>query len=212
MENVETRRNLYGFEFREADERRVDDPGERKTYDIKQMWQRSHEIVSLAARGFKNVQIAEILGIHPQTVTNTLNSQLGMQKLSELRDYRDEEAREVGEKIRILTKRALKVYHEILEREESDPDLKKKTADTVVLELSGLRVPTRIQSHNINTTLTKEELEEFKARGVKAARESGLIVDLPKCEQSEAHVAPGNITSKNEKENENVQNLNELED
>lgn len=196
MENVETRRGLYGFEFRETDERRVDNVEERKSYDIKQMWQRTHEIVNLAARGFKNTQIAEILGIHPQTVCNTLNSQLGMQKLSELRGFKDEEAKEVGEKIRVLTKRALQVYHEILEGEMMDPKLKKDAADTVVLELSGLRVPTRIQSHNINTVLTKEELEEFKERGVKAARASGLIIDLPsKSEQDDTEAETEQVRS-----------------
>ena len=162
----------------EPDERRVDDLDKRKTYDIKQMWQRSHEIVNLALRGFKYTEIAGLLGIHLQTVTNTLNSTLGAQKLSELRGLEDGEAQVIAEKIKVLTERALGVYHKILDSDTTDPDLQKKTADTVVLELSGLRVPTRIQSHSVSTVLTKAELEEFKERGIKAARASGLIVDV----------------------------------
>ena len=88
MEDViQTRNGLYGFEFLEEDQRRVPQE-ERKVYDVKQMWQRTHEIVNLAARGYKNVEIAEILNIHPQTVSNTLNGKLGQLKLSELRKER----------------------------------------------------------------------------------------------------------------------------
>ena len=177
--NVGRRRGLYGFDFLEpGDARRVDDPLERKTYDVKQMWQRTHEIVNLAVRGFKQVQIAEILDIHPQTVCNTLNSTLGMEKLSELRESRDEEAKKVGEKIRILTDKALNTYNKLMDDDiiSADPKVAKAAADSVVLELSGLRVPTRVQSHHVSTVLTAEELEVFKERGIKAARESGLIV------------------------------------
>jgi len=177
MENVQTRNGLYGFEFREPDKRRT---GERKVYEIKAMWQRNHEIVNLAARGYKQTDIAEILNITPATVSNTLNSMLGEKKLSEIRKGRDEEAKVVTEKIRVLTDKALRTYHEIFDDDSGECNLndKKKVADTVLLELSGLRAPTRIQSTSANYTLTKEELEAFKERGVKAARESGFIIDI----------------------------------
>lgn len=179
MSEVQTRDGLYGYEFRDVDRRRVSSD-ERKTYDAKQLWQRNHEIVNLAARGFKQTEIAEILNIHPQTVSNTLNSTLGKHKLSELRQGRDEEAKKVSEKIRVLTDKALKVYHEIFDDDSGEASLrdKKDVADTVLLELSGLRSPTRIDSRHLSMSLTAQELEEFKARGIKAAREAGLIVDI----------------------------------
>ena len=161
---VKTRNGLYGFEMLEQDNRRSP---ERQTPQIKQLWQRSHEIINLAARGFKQTEIAEILNIHPQTVSNTLNSELGERKLSELRFGRDEEARIVAEKIRVLRDKALQVYNEMFDDDSGECTMKDKkaVADTVVLELSGLRVPTKIQSHSVHTTLTYEEIEEFKARG-----------------------------------------------
>jgi predicted transcriptional regulator len=178
MEGLQRREGLYGFEFREPDNRRAESVKDRKTYEIKQMWQRTHEIVNLAARGFKNVQIAEIVGITPETVSNTLNSQLGMAKLSELRAFADEEAKVVQEKIKYLTKKALTTYQEIFDSEHVDHKLKKDVADTVMLELSGMRVPTKIQGQYVSTVLTKDELEEFKQRGIKAARESGMLVEV----------------------------------
>lgn len=185
--SIQSRNGLYGFEFRDVDKRRANE-GERKTYEIKQLWQRSHEIINLAAQGWKNVDIAEILGITPACVSQTLNSELGQIKLSEIRSERDAEAKKTSEKIRVLTAKALQVYHEIFDNETGEASLKdrKDAADTVVLELSGLRTPTKIQSQHISTVLTREELEEFKSRGRKAAREMGLIVDVETSDSSEA--------------------------
>ncbi len=176
---VQTRNGLYGFEFRKPDGRRKP-VEERKTYDIQQLWQRNHEIVNLAARGYKGTEIAEILNINQQTVSNTLNSELGQCKLSDIRLERDEETKKVSEKIRALTDKALNVYHEIFDDESGELGLKDKGnfATSFLGEMSGLRAPTKIQSQSISTVLTVEELEEFKKRGIAAARASGLIVEV----------------------------------
>ena len=179
MEGVQTRNGLYGFEFREVDERRVD-LEDKKTYQIKQLWQRSHEIINLAAQGFKNVEIAEIVGVTPACVTMTLNSELGQKKLSDIRMSRDNDVRKTTEKIRVLTAKALQVYHEIFDNESGEATLKdrKDTADTVVLELSGLRAPTKIHSTSVSTVLTAEEIQSFKDRAKKAATQSGMPIDV----------------------------------
>ena len=175
MPDAVTQQSLYGFDIREPDLRRVE---ERKTYDIKALWQRSHEILALAIQGMKQVEIAEILNITPQTVSNTLNSDLGKQKLSVMRKGRDEKAIEISEKIDTLAKKALDVYNEIFDNEDGtiNYDLQKKTADTVMLELSGHRAPTKIQS--FQATATIQEIEEFKKRGIQAQREAGMIIDI----------------------------------
>jgi len=176
---IKNRNNLYGFEYIDEDRRRKPE-GERKTYNIKQLWQRNHEIVNLAARGFKNVEIAEILNIDPQTVSNTLNSDLGQHKLSDIRLERDEEAKKISEKIRVLTDKALNIYHEIFDDESGELGLKDKGnfATSFLNEMSGLRAPTRIQSQSVSTVLTAEELAKFKERGIRAAKASGLVVDI----------------------------------
>lgn len=176
MEGVQTRNGLYGFEFRDVDQRRTPEDAPRKQYEIKALWQRSHEIINLAARGYKGTDIAEILNISEACVSMTLNSELGQKKLAEIRNVRDEDAKKTSEKIRILTAKAIETYHEIFDNEDGAATLKdrKDVADTVLLELSGLRAPTKIQSSTINMTLTSEEIEAFKNRGTKAAKESGF--------------------------------------
>jgi len=176
MEDVQRRNGLYGFDFLEADQRRASE-GRRKTYEIKQLWQRSHEIVNLAAQGFKNVEIAQILNVTPECISQTLNSELGMKKLSEIRQDRDQEAKKISEKIRVITDKCLTVYHEIFDDESGELGLKDKGnfASEFLKEMSGLRAPTKIQSHNIHTSLTREELEEFKKRGQQASQEAGFV-------------------------------------
>jgi len=182
MEDVQTRNGLYGFEFRDVDLRRTPEGEPRKRYEIKALWQRSHEIINLAARGFKQTDIAEVLNISEATVSLTLNSELGQKKLAEIRNVRDEDAKKTSEKIRILTNKAIETYHEIFDNENGEASLKdrKDVADTVLLELSGLRAPTRVQTSSVSTVLTAEEIERFNNRGRVAAKESGFedVVDM----------------------------------
>lgn len=186
MEGVQTRNSLYGFEFRDVDLRRTPENEPRKQYEIKALWQRSHEIINLAARGYKQCDIAEILNISEACVSMTVNSELGQKKLAEIRNVRDEDAKKTAEKIRILTAKAIEKYHEIFDNEDGRASLKdqKEVADTVLLELSGLRAPTKIHSSSVNMTLTSEEIEAFKNRGMKAAKESGFEpIDITPKEQ-----------------------------
>jgi len=177
VEGVQTRNGLYGFEFREVDLRRSEN---RKSFNIKQLWQRNHEIINLAAQGLNNNVIAEIVGVTPTCVSQTLNSELGQRKLSDIRFSRDEEAKKMSEKIRVLTNKAIQTYHEIFDNEDGEATLRdrKSVADTVLLELSGLRAPTRIQSTSVSTVLTPEEINAFRERGLKAANESGMTIDI----------------------------------
>jgi len=182
---LQTRNNLYGFDFLEPDKRRRSDQytGENPEplkYEIKQLWQRSHEIVNLSACGYKNKEIAQILNISPVTVSNTLNGELGQHKLSEIRQDRDRDAKKTVEKIRVLTDKALNVYHEIFDNESGNATVKDQiaVANTVTLELSGLRVPTKVQSHSVHTTLSKDEIESFKKRGQSAAKDIGIVIDV----------------------------------
>lgn len=170
---------LYGFKFREPDKRRVrkNEDGTRH-FDIKQLWQRSHEILNLALLGHSNVKIAEMTGVTPATVSNTINSSLGMEVLSDKRKTRDEEYEKLQDEVMELTRESVEVYHKILRNPSENMKLRKETADTVMLELSGMKVPTRVDSRHVSMALTPEELAAFKQRGADAARAAGKLVEI----------------------------------
>ena len=167
--------SLYGFEMRGKDKRRAE-PGERKSHDINMLWQRNHEILRLTLVGLKSTQIAEILGIHKQTVSNTINSDLGRQKLASMRKERDEDAIDVVKEVAKMFPKALEIYNRVLNGEDVTK-MQKETADTVVMDIGGHRAPSKTQSQGAYVHLTSGEIEEFKKRGIEAAKNSGLIVD-----------------------------------
>jgi len=163
-EGIERRCSLYGFEFREHDMRRVD-PSVCRTYDIKQLWQRTHEILRLALLGHKSTKIAELLDITPQTVSNTLNSDLGMRKLSAMRLERDAGSVDMAKEVNKLLPKALKVYEQLLDDEKASAALRKETADTIVLDIAGHRSPAKISGQIAHAHVTLQEIEEIKKRG-----------------------------------------------
>lgn len=168
--------SLYGFEMRTFDNRRAL-PGQRKTHDIKQLWQRNHEILRMALIGIKGTEIARILNITPATVSSTLNSELGRKKLSGLRKKRDDEIVDVTVEVTKLLPKALEIYENVLDGQEITK-LQKETADTLVMDIGGHRAPTKVQSESAHLYLTPSDIKEFKERGIAAARASGMVVDI----------------------------------
>lgn len=168
-------KSLYGFPIREPDKRRSDD---RKVYDIKRLWSRNKEIIQLDSMGYKGSEIAKILSISPVTVSLTLNSTLGKEAQSAIRDERDDEYQAMRESVMELTWKALEKYEEILDNENAGLKLQKDVADTVTLELAGMRAPTKIQSMSAHAVLTADELDEFKKRGFEAAKNAGKLIEI----------------------------------
>jgi len=184
---AKSRKSLYGFETRAIDNRRSDD---KTSYDIKSLWQRSHEIIGLALQGHKQSDIATLLNITPVTVSNTLNSELGQKKLSSMREKRDENLVDVSKEVVRLSEKALEVYEEIFDSETVSYNLKKDAADTVLMDLGGHRAPTKVDTRSLHMTATPEEITEFKRLGIKAAKESGYLIEI----EGEGHNVPAELT------------------
>lgn len=179
---TKTRKNLYGFEFRERDKRRANEDG-KPGYNIQQLWQSNHEILNLAAMGLKQKAIAERLGVSEVTVSNTINSDLGMAKIAKLREQADEAVTDVMTEVAKMLPRALEVYDEILHGNNSS-EIQRKVADTVVMDISGYRAPARSQS--IVTHMTADEVREIREAGDAAMKSAGIIMDIDYEEAEEA--------------------------
>jgi predicted transcriptional regulator len=166
----------YFLPVQREEDKRFNEVEEPRSHEIKKLWQLHHEIINLHVLGVKHATIASILGVTPQTVSNCVNSQVSQEKIQELREIRDGQTKERLIQIKLLTDQALKTYFEILANENATIEQKTKVADTVALELSGLRVPTKLQS--VGVVLTGEELAEIKARGFAAMKANGTIIDV----------------------------------
>jgi len=175
METINTK-GLYGFDMTSPDKRRRDEP---RKFDIKMLWQRNHEILGMFLSGMPMNDIATKLNITPASVSNTVNSQLGEQKLAEMRKERDSEYIDVGKKVAELAEKALSVYEDILNNDTVSYNLKKATADTLLMDLGGHRAPIKIDSRSVSLSASMEELEEFKRLGHAAAKEAGFLIDIP---------------------------------
>jgi len=171
--------SLQGFPESRID-RRVKANGTKKTYDIQRIWCHHKEMLQLKSLGYTCPEIAQMTGFSECTVRKTISSDLGRQALLDIRSLRDAEFDQMRDKVMELTWMALDIYDETFtDPDSATPKERRAAARDVILEMSGLRAPTQIQSHSTTTVLTSEELDEFKDRGRKASLDAGKLIDIP---------------------------------
>lgn len=95
-------------------DRRRAGPGERRRYNIKELWDKHREIARQVVLGGTNVSIAEAIGCTPQTVSNVRNSPLGRAEQERLHEGRDEATRDVARRIEEFVPQALSVLEDII--------------------------------------------------------------------------------------------------
>lgn len=149
------------------DGRRTSD-GKRKGWQIAEMWDQHHEIARRLVLGQSNVEIAEALGVTKETVSNVKNSPVVQDKLVLLRAARDCESIDLAKEIAEMAPMALKRVREAL---ETGTVLGKEVnAATILKEANALldremgKAIQRIDSRNLNATLTLEDIEAIKQR------------------------------------------------
>jgi len=133
-------------------------------YDIKRLWGQQKEILRLVASGlYKNKEIADMVGVTPQTVSNIINSALGKQTLDMLNGAADAEMVDLMVKIRALAPIALTIQEEILMDDDTPKRLKKDIADKL-LDRAGYAPVTKNLNMNLNAGLKREDIEAIKKR------------------------------------------------
>jgi len=174
-------KNLYAPKCKTDRRFRADRVGHHP-YQIKNLWENHHEILNLALLGWRPVDIAARLKCSVTLVGDTINSDLGRQKLAIMRAARDADTLDVAKEIQELVPKAFDIYKKILKEETPGGEplavplsLQKATADTIVKDLAGHEAPKK----SVVAHLTTDEIDTIKERGraIKAARESGAIVE-----------------------------------
>jgi Bacterial regulatory proteins, luxR family len=150
-----------------------------RKYELKQLWDLHLTMLRKVAAGKSNVQVAEELGITPQTVSNTRNSALGRARLQELQQSADASLFAMQERIQAFAPRALEVLEDIIagEGEGSSATLELRArCASAHLGRAGLGEIKKVAAPS--QTLTRDDIERIKARALDSAREQGLVHDL----------------------------------
>ena len=132
---------------------------------LKKLWGRHKEVARLHILGFKNIEIAELLGITTATVVNNLNSTLVKQELARLSLLRDNGAIDIAKDIKDLLPLALETMKDIMANGSKEGD-KLKSAIRV-LDMGGHSPVKRMLI--ANAVFDKDDLEEIKRRAKKDA-------------------------------------------
>ncbi len=151
--------------------------GSRKN-ELKNLQSKNHEILNLDSVGMKGTHIAKALGVSKVTVSNTLNSSVGKEKMRIMRGAADGTALKVQDRIQGMTEKALDVLEKILDNEDerASLSLRRNVARDVLIELGGHGAPKKLDVRSATTVITPEFLDELKQQGKRAAEECGMIV------------------------------------
>ena len=103
-------------------------PKGTKKIQLSKLHDNQQEILRLLGTGMKPKTIAGILDIHPQTVSNVRNSDLGQALLSMLHTERNITIAKTAERIDALAPVAADIMEEIMTNEEEDSSLKYRAA------------------------------------------------------------------------------------
>lgn len=146
---------------------------EPRSYEIAELRDRHYRMIELSFLGYSEVNIAEILGVTKQNVSDVLNSQLAKDHIEVLRAQRDAETVDIAKQIKELAPEALRLMRLSLVRENqrliNDPDA---TMDRLhfnaaqdILDRSGFQPPK--QQQNLHLHLTPNDINSLKTEAIK---------------------------------------------
>src|SRR5262245_55466829 len=156
------------------DNRKVS-PGMARVYEVKEIWNQHQEVIRLIVLGYGNNEIAEIVGYTPQTISNIRNSPIVKERIADLQRGIDTRTMDIASRVRDFEPIALAHLEQIIlgNVEGVSAGLRAKTCENY-LSRGGHGTVQKVAS--ISMSLTRDDIEEIKARAKSAAMESGAMV------------------------------------
>lgn len=154
----------------------------KKSYQIKTMNDRHHEIARMHACGYKNKEIASQLQITDMSVSQVLNSAVVKLKLDTIRGNRDAKTVEIVDKIDDMLPDAVKIFSNLIDGGDLKDDdtqhnaLQLRAAERI-LGIGGYSPVKRTENRSISTTLTADDIKEIREDADKLGIASGDTVD-----------------------------------
>lgn len=151
-------------------------------YQLKRLRARHHLIIALAAQGMDQKEIAQRLQITEVTVSYTLNSDLGQQRLAVLLGEAEVDTIDLIKEFAELAPVALEVLEEILVNPAAK-DADRKSIATDLLDRAGFGVKRElgVSLHLVDD----EDIREAKILARKKGRAAGIIVDATIVDEDE---------------------------
>lgn len=149
---------------------------QQSCYSVKALWSRHKKILRLLSTGqYSRNEIAENIGVTPQTVSNIANSALGKETLEILTGASDAEAVDLMARFKALAPVALSIQQELL-MEEGTPKRLKNDIANKILDRSGYQPVSRNINLNVDKNLNRAEIKEIKRRA-KEIKEASFVDD-----------------------------------
>ena len=147
----------------------------QKKYQIQRLWDMHHEILRRLVIGQKPVDIAEELGITPQTVSNVRNSPIVQRQIKMLQSQRDADAVTIRDRIDFIAPKAVQLLEKKLDEELVEDGEVTQVGVRAALGTLDFAVPKRGEI-NVKFGVDAELLTELKER----ARKSQMLSENTK--------------------------------
>lgn len=143
--------------------------GQRRTYEVQQLWQRHHVMKRLMAFGLSNRQVAAIMDCTPQTVSNIRNTPLMLAELAAINKQADAS---VIEAMQRDAPKSWQLLQDIRDGriEEAGIKLRAQVAMNHLASV-GLGRVTKVQGQLVHGHITPADIEAIKER----SRQAGII-------------------------------------
>jgi len=149
----------------------------QKSYsnELQKLRSRHHLIIRLHATGQLNgKEIAEIVDVTPQTVYNTLNSDLAKQKIAYLRRQAEGHTIDILKELQNLAPTAVAQLEDVL----TDPGAKQKLRVKVAQDILDRAGYGKTQNINVNENrVTDADIAEIREKAKQNAEEVGVLTD-----------------------------------
>lgn len=158
----------------------------KRSFNLQTMKERHHQIVRYATLGYKNTEIAQKLGITPQSVGQVLSSPIVQIKREVICGAKDAKTVKILEDITDILPDAVKLLKnvvnegELFEGEEyssADRALQVK-ASKDLLGIGGYSPVKRSENRNVTAHLTSDEVAQMVAEAQNAGIATGDIIDV----------------------------------
>lgn len=126
---------------------------------LKELKAHHRNILQMSFNGRKNEEIAEKLGISPQTVSNVISSPMGKAYINGLNDKMEESTLDVRKELISMNTDALLTFKRLLDPKNKAPAAVQFSTAKDILDRTGFKAPDKLNIDMTFQTKTDEELD-----------------------------------------------------